>query len=80
MEGLKVAGSSSLSDQLFGSLLSRAVDVSPTSLDEGSLSHATVLQIIHIAPSGDLITCIASFTLICVVCVCGGQITFLTNL
>lgn len=37
VEGLKVAGSSSLSDQLFHSLLSRAVEVSPTSSrsDEG---------------------------------------------
>ena len=37
VEGLKVAGSSSLSDQLFHSLLSRAIEVSPTSSrsDEG---------------------------------------------
>ena len=38
VEGLKVAGSSSLSDHLFHSLLSRAVEVSPTSSDEGNPS------------------------------------------
>ena len=35
LEGLKVAGSSSVSDQLFTSMLSRAVDLSKSNMDEG---------------------------------------------
>ena len=50
VEGLKVAGSSSLSDQLFRSLLSRAVQVSPTSSDEGNPSqHTNTRGIIYAA-------------------------------
>lgn len=37
LEGLKVAGSSSVSDELFSSLLSRAFSVSQTSIDEGTV-------------------------------------------
>ena len=44
LEGLKVAGSSSLSDQLFTSLLSFAVKVSPASLDEGIVKHAKLIN------------------------------------
>ena len=43
VKGLKVAGSSLLSDQLFRSLLSRVVDVSSTSSDEGN-----VCQLIYV--------------------------------
>ena len=41
MEGLKVAASSSLSDQLFGFLLSHAADVSTSSLDDGKSKPST---------------------------------------